>query len=92
MKNPPLLWNLIPFHTFKSNENPLTNRTPTRRDYFASERVIKYFFNNFEFEKIYAIGRIAEKYLDKLGFKTEYVRHPSMGGSNIFKESILEKF
>jgi hypothetical protein len=92
LKDPPLLWNLIPLHPFKSLDNPLTNRTPTKKDYTVTENAINYFFENFEFDKIYSIGRVAEKYLDKLGFETEYVRHPSMGGSNIFKKTILNNF
>jgi hypothetical protein len=39
-----------------------------------------------------SVGRIAEKYLGQLGYDPAYIRHPSHGGSVIFKNQIAEYF
>lgn len=91
LKNPPLMWNIIPFHPHEKDK-PLSNRTPNRDDYHIAEDVINYFFNTTKFKKYFAIGRHAEKYLKKLGLNPIYIRHPSHGGSNEFKEGMYKYF
>ncbi|KKN95761.1 hypothetical protein LCGC14_0176300 [marine sediment metagenome] len=88
--NPPILWNIIPLHPFKGEQ--FTNRTPNNLDHLTCNSAVEYFFNNTEFRKIIAIGRVAQKRLRRLGFDVEYVRHVSMGGSNKFKASMYELF
>ena len=56
------------------------------------KEVTKYFFTNTNFDRIFAVGKIAEKYLKDLGFKPIYIRHPSFGGINKFTSSINNNF
>lgn len=91
VENPPFLWNIIPFHPFNF-PNQLTNRTPNESDYQTSKEVIEYFFKNTTFERYFAVGKVAEKYLKKMGFNPQYIRHPSFGGSNKFIRAMEENF
>ncbi len=91
LKKPPFVWNLIPLHPYKRDKQ-LSNRTPIKKDYHVSNIAIEYLLENGGFDKIIAVGRIAEKYLGEMGYECTYVRHPSHGGSGIFKEAILREF
>lgn len=91
IKNPPFLWNIIPMHPHTA-EKSLSNRTPNIRDYAITEKAIKYFLNHTSFDRYFAIGRIAEKYLIQLKYIPIYIRHPSMGGASKFKEAIYRNF
>ncbi|OLS21599.1 MAG: hypothetical protein HeimC2_33030 [Candidatus Heimdallarchaeota archaeon LC_2] len=90
IEDQPMVWNIIPFHPedLKSKNYPLSNRTPNGKDYEACDKVIKYLMKNKKFDEIYAIGKQAQNKLTKMGFKVKYIRHPSMGGSNIFKKQL----
>ncbi|MCY3413909.1 MAG: uracil-DNA glycosylase [Candidatus Heimdallarchaeota archaeon] len=87
LEYPPFVWNLIPLHPF-GKESQLSNRTPIKRDFEISKTAITYLLNTGEFDQILAIGRVAEKYLIQLGYSVTYVRHPSHGGSTIFKNQL----
>ena len=91
LKNPPMMWNIIPFHPHEPN-NRSTNRTPNKRDYEISKPIIDLFFDSFKFKRYFAVGRIAEKYLTKMGYDVTYIIHPSHGGSTLFKEGMYEYF
>ncbi len=90
LDNPPFVWNLIPLHPYKDSQ--MTNRTPVKRDFENTSEVILYLLKHGNFTKLYSIGRIAEKYLAKMGYSSTYIRHPSHGGSVIFKNQIREYF
>ncbi len=90
LDKPPFVWNLIPLHPYKDNQ--MTNRTPVKRDFENTKEVILYLLEHGKFSKFFAVGRIAEKYLEQLGYSSTYIRHPSHGGSNIFKKTILNNF
>ena len=89
--NPPFLWNIVPFHPHEPN-NPLSNRTPTKEDHEAVKDVVKYFLDNTTFTQIFAVGNVAKKKLKELKYDVNYIRHPSYGGANKFKATILENF
>ncbi|KKN28357.1 hypothetical protein LCGC14_0854830 [marine sediment metagenome] len=91
LETPPFLWNIIPFHPFNYPKS-LTNRTPKTPDYHVSKEVIDYFFEHFKFDTIYAVGQTANKYLQKLGLDPILLRHPSFGGSPIFKRQMFKYF
>lgn len=91
LKNPPFLWNIIPLHPFIYPKS-LSNRTPNSADYQVVKEVVNYFFENTEFERIFAVGKVALKYLQKLNYKVDYIRHPSFGGTNEFKNLIALNF
>lgn len=88
---PPFLWNIIPFHPFEKGKE-LTNRTPITKDFELTEQITKYFLKNTSFERIFAIGKISQTYLKKLGFEVDYIRHPSYGGFADFRTGIQKNF
>ena len=85
------MWNIFPLHPYKK-DNSLSNRKPVKKDFLLAQEVIDYFFNTFKFDKIYAIGRVAENKLKQMGLNPMYVRHPSYGGSSEFKETMFSEF
>lgn len=82
----PLLWNALPFHPHKPGE-PRTNRTPTRAELEMGGRYLARVLDIFSPEVVVAVGKKAEQSMGALfpdlAFQT--VRHPSMGGSTLFK-------
>ncbi|MFW9991654.1 MAG: uracil-DNA glycosylase [Candidatus Odinarchaeota archaeon] len=91
MKNPPFLWNIVPFHPHESG-NPLSNRSPSRNDVELTADLTSELIDFFDFDRIYAIGRKAEHFLSKAGYNCLYVRHPSHGGSKKFTRIILHDY
>lgn len=84
----PLFWNIFPLHPYRGT-NIHSNRPPT-----AAEIKIGYsFFQElsllFDIHDIYAIGRKAQRELERHGIQSTYIRHPSRGGANIFRQTIL---
>jgi len=83
----PLFWNIFPFHPYRG-QNFQSNRQPT-----AAEIKIGYgFFQElnsiFDIHAIYAIGKKAHRELKRNGIESTYIRHPSRGGANIFRQTI----
>lgn len=91
LSDPPFVWNIIPLHPYDS-DNQLTNRTPNKMDYLNTKNAISYLLEHGNFERIIAVGRVAEMHLINMGYKCFYVRHPSHGGSSIFREQIQNLF
>ncbi len=94
IKNPPMLWNIVPYHPEdpKSKNYPLSNRAPTKAEFELSKGAIQYLLDHGDFDKIIAIGNKAETYLTKIGYDVTKIRHPSFGGSNIFRTKMFEEF
>ncbi|KKN10863.1 hypothetical protein LCGC14_1032390 [marine sediment metagenome] len=94
----PFIWNIVPMHPFekegciKQEHNEpcqLTNRTPNKKDFDANMKAIEYLMDTRDFDIIYAIGNKAFDKLTEMGYKhIKKVRHPSHGGSNIFKDTM----
>lgn len=76
-------WNCIPFHPHKS-DNLLSNRTPTNREIVAHSTLLSELVSLMKPSKIVAVGRSAERALNKLDISSTYVRHPSRGGAYEF--------
>ncbi|KKN64081.1 hypothetical protein LCGC14_0495080 [marine sediment metagenome] len=94
LEKPPFLWNIVPIHPY-NEDNQLSNRTPSKTERKLMKEVVKYFFDHTNFSKVFAIGKVATGVLvDLLGLKEEdiYIRHPSYGGSEKFKNKIAENF
>ncbi len=93
LENPPFLWNIIPFHPHPIDDQ-LSNRTPSAEDYKVSRKVTEYFLESTRdvFDRIFAIGNVSLKYLTRLGYDCEYIRHPSYGGGPKFVEGISLNF
>lgn len=84
----PLIWNIFPFHPHKLN-NYLSNRTPNSAELKFGLEYTEDIIDIFKIEKVLCIGRKSENMIKKnKNINYEYVRHPSMGGANIFREQI----
>lgn len=81
-----LTWNAVPFHPHK--EDALSIRTPTRREIDAFTNVVRCFVNVIRPSHVVAVGRKAERSLDRVGTDYTYVRHPSQGGARLFAEGV----
>jgi uracil-DNA glycosylase len=84
-------WNCIPFHPFE-NENHLSNRTPTSEEILVYSELLSEIISAMNPLNIVAIGRSTEKSLENLGVCCSYVRHPSHGGANEFKDGMEKIF
>lgn len=82
-----LTWNAVPFHPHK--EDPLSIRTPTRREIDAFSEVVRGFVDVIRPSHVVAVGRKAERSLDLVGVDHTYVRHPSQGGAKLFEAGVI---
>lgn len=83
----PMLWNAFPFHPFHPGE-PLSNRVPSAAELLIGQTFIERLLRLFAFETIVAIGNQASLSLQRIGIEHAKVRHPSMGGKNLFLEGM----
>lgn len=79
----PLLWNAFPFHPFHAGE-PDSNRVPSAAELLIGETFIARLLKLFPIQRIVAIGNQASLSLTRMNVAHETVRHPSMGGKNLF--------
>lgn len=85
-----VLWNAFPWHPYKNSKGLLSNRTPTNKEMIEGAPVLEAFLQAFDFKKIIALGNKAEASLRTIGIKTEKVRHPAMGGAELFRKQFLK--
>jgi Uracil DNA glycosylase superfamily len=71
-----LLWNVVPTHPGTAT----SNRAPTRAEIEAGSPFSRELARG---RRVIAVGRVAERALE-----APYVRHPSHGGSAVFRESL----
>jgi len=74
-----LCWNVVPTHPHRPSR-PDTNRPPTRAEIEASRPFVRELARG---RKVVAVGRVAQAALD-----APYVRHPSHGGAQAFREGL----
>src|SRR5689334_25382486 len=74
-----LCWNVVPTHPHRPSR-PDTNRPPTRPEIEASRPFVCELARG---RKVVAVGRVAQSALD-----APYVRHPSHGGAQAFREGL----
>ena len=84
-----VLWNAVPWHPHRPAE-PLTNRKPTRTEQEAGKAVLMQYLQLFDQAEPIAIGRVSQEVLARLGIEAGYIRHPSMGGHNKFREGVRQ--
>lgn len=84
-----LTWNAVPFHPHKKGE-PLSIRTPTAGEIDAFEDVLAALLNVIQPRCVAAVGRKAQRALNRLDIENTYVRHPSQGGAKIFEHNMLD--
>jgi uracil-DNA glycosylase len=74
-----LLWNVVPTHPHEP-DRPYTNRRPTREEVESSVLFLEGVVRG---RRIVAVGRLAQQ-----ATGAPYVRHPSHGGAETFKEGL----
>jgi uracil-DNA glycosylase len=74
-----LLWNVVPTHPHEPGR-PYTNRRPSRVEVEASSRFLEGVARG---RRVVAVGRLAERVTG-----APYVRHPSHGGAEAFREGL----
>lgn len=86
-----VIWSSFPFHPYVSDEDPLTNRTPTQDELRAyGHPCLRAFLELFPGVSVVAVGRKAEQALGVLGVPATHVRHPAHGGATAFRSGIQE--
>ncbi len=86
-----ILWNIFPFHPYKGT-NLLTNRAPKPQELEVGFRYLQDLLMLFPEIKIIAIGQKSATTLTHAGIECSQVAHPSMGGTNRFREGIRTLF
>ncbi len=84
----PFLWNVFPFHP--CGQSHLSNRKPRISELSATADLTHKVLEFSDFTHILAVGRTAQQWLERLGYDTVYIRHPSHGGITRFREQIRE--
>lgn len=82
-------WNSVPLHPHDAGD-PLTIRTPRRREVARYEGVLADLLDLLQPECVVAVGRKAERALHEVDAACTYVRHPSQGGAKKFEAGILD--
>jgi len=82
-----LAWNCIPMHPHRPGQ-PFSNRTPSRREVDAFTGLLAEISDRVKSRQVLALGRTAERTLQRIGIPATYVRHPSHGGAAAFQASI----
>jgi uracil-DNA glycosylase len=74
-----LLWNVVPTHPHRRGD-PRSNRPPTRAEVADASGFVNELARN---RRVVSVGRVAERTLG-----APYVRHPSHGGAEAFREGL----
>jgi uracil-DNA glycosylase len=81
-----LLWNAFPWHPV-GQKGPLSNRPPGR-DLIAGAEGLRLLLDLVPFAEPYAVGRVAQQALARIGIEAPYIRHPSHGGKRQFLQAL----
>jgi len=87
----PLLWNVFPFHPFESGD-PMTNRCHTAREARCCQNILGTLLEWLHPAHIVALGNDAHRALNRLGWNSICVRHPSYGGQAAFTKGIFDLY
>jgi len=83
----PLLWNVFPFHPYKSG-NKESNRNPNNNELEFGLKILKMVIEEFHINKIFAVGNIPYNALILYDLMERYnicyLRHPANGGKEVF--------
>jgi uracil-DNA glycosylase len=81
------IWNAFPFHPHKPG-NPRSNRKPRKSETDIGKLLLQDLLNIFAFERIVAVGNVAEATLHQMDIDCVKVRHPAQGGKQSFISGI----
>lgn len=92
-KKYPVMWNIFPFHPFVLSDSN-SNRCPNANEIELGKKILLEFIALFNITKIGAVGRRAEYGIKnlQLDIENQYIRHPSHGGTKLFKEHCFNLF
>lgn len=85
----PLIWATFPLHPHKPGVE-LSNRAPNGKEIALGAELLRDLIEIVQPERVIAVGNVAEKCLNSLGFKVTKVRHPSHGGATQFRQQLLD--
>lgn len=94
----PLMWNIFPFHpSYVDSTHMLAkerkNRKPNIRECELGTEILKELIDCFDsVHHFYAVGRVPWYKLKKIHPDITYIRHPSYGGVNIFRDNFNNIF
>ncbi|MGE5308908.1 MAG: uracil-DNA glycosylase [Deltaproteobacteria bacterium] len=80
------IWNTVPQHLYNPAKGMLSNRNPTKDEIAQGSQILRRFLEIFPDAELIAVGNAAVAGLTLLGRPFVKVRHPSMGGSRLFRE------
>lgn len=83
-----VIWNTFAWHPCDPAKGMLSNRRPTDDELSSGMLVLKAFLDLFPGAKVIAVGKVAEKELEKLGIPCSEVRHPANGGAGKFRQQM----
>ncbi len=85
------LWNVFPFHPFETG-NSMSNRRHTTREFDQCKDLLLGLIDWLKPKKIITLGADAHREVERLGFKSSLVRHPSYGGHIEFAVAIRKLY
>ncbi len=84
---PPLLWNVFPFHPH-DEKSQMTNRRFAARELALVDILNRELISWLKIRRIICIGQDAAKYANSFDVCVECIRHPSYGGVNDFRAGV----
>ncbi|MFC2085746.1 uracil-DNA glycosylase [Bacteroidota bacterium] len=82
-----VIWSTVPLHPHKPGA-PMSIRTPSVGEAREWSELIPEFQRFFRPRSVAAVGRVAERACGLHDIDCTYVRHPSQGGANAFREGM----
>jgi hypothetical protein len=81
-----VLWNTFPWHPY--GDTLLSNRKPRQNEIDQALEALTCVLRLFAGAEVYAIGRVSQDTLARLGIEAPYIRHPSHGGKARFTQGV----
>jgi hypothetical protein len=86
-----VVWDAFPLHPHEPG-GVLSVRNPTQNEVLRFANALTLIKDYVGADRIVAVGRKAQKALEAIGRRAEYVRHPSMGGKEEFAAGMHKLF
>jgi hypothetical protein len=82
-----LIWNTVPLHPHKPGM-PMSIRTPSAAEVAQWGALVPQVVSLAKPGHVLTVGRIAERVCSRFEIPATYIRHPSQGGANLFREGV----